>query len=100
MCLDSGDSAGALQAGRDQLHGPGLGQGGELCEGKPAAPTCVLGVEALHLLRPHMLKVVALPQVKSLEKDRQFEKRIPEGDLADHIIQKCRNKLFEERNLR
>ncbi|XP_045917839.1 eIF-2-alpha kinase GCN2 isoform X2 [Micropterus dolomieu] len=39
-------------------------------------------------------------KVKSFEKDRQSEKRIPESDLADHIIQKCRTKFFEERNLR
>uniref|UniRef100_A0A8C9XRQ1 non-specific serine/threonine protein kinase n=1 Tax=Sander lucioperca TaxID=283035 RepID=A0A8C9XRQ1_SANLU len=37
-------------------------------------------------------------KVKSFEKDRQSEKRIPESDLADHIIQKCRTKFFEERN--
>ncbi|XP_028420997.1 eIF-2-alpha kinase GCN2 isoform X2 [Perca flavescens] len=39
-------------------------------------------------------------KVKSFEKDRQSEKRIPESDLADHIIQKCRTKFFEERNTR
>lgn len=39
-------------------------------------------------------------QVKSFEKDRQYERRIPEWDLVDHIIQKCRNKFFEERNIR
>lgn len=38
-------------------------------------------------------------KVKSFEKDRQSEKRIPELDLADHIIQKCRTKFFEERNI-
>eukprot|EP00064_Thunnus_orientalis_P004159 superscaffoldBa00000371_g4170 len=38
-------------------------------------------------------------KVKSFEKDRQSEKRIPETDLVDHIIQKCRTK-FEERNIR
>ncbi|KAF3701327.1 eIF-2-alpha kinase GCN2 [Channa argus] len=39
-------------------------------------------------------------KVKSFEKDRQSEKRIPESDLVDHIIQKCRTKFFEERNIR
>lgn len=39
-------------------------------------------------------------KVKSFEKDRQSEKRIPETDLVDHIIQKCRTKFFEERNIR
>ncbi|XP_030299750.1 eIF-2-alpha kinase GCN2 [Sparus aurata] len=39
-------------------------------------------------------------KVKSFEKDRQSEKRIPEPDLVDHIIQKCRTKFFEERNIR
>ncbi|XP_053702069.1 eIF-2-alpha kinase GCN2 isoform X1 [Synchiropus splendidus] len=39
-------------------------------------------------------------KVRSFEKDRQSEKRIPEVDLVDHIIQKCRTKFFEERNIR
>ncbi|CAK6957149.1 eIF-2-alpha kinase GCN2 [Scomber scombrus] len=39
-------------------------------------------------------------KVKSFEKDRQSEKRISETDLVDHIIQKCRTKFFEERNIR
>ncbi|KAM4625732.1 eIF-2-alpha kinase GCN2 [Polymixia lowei] len=39
-------------------------------------------------------------KVKSFEKDRQSEKRIPESDLLDHIVQKCRTKFFEERNIR
>ncbi|XP_019940643.2 eIF-2-alpha kinase GCN2 [Paralichthys olivaceus] len=39
-------------------------------------------------------------KVKSFEKDRQSEKRIPELDLGDHIIQKCRTKFSEERNIR
>ncbi|KAM8915910.1 eIF-2-alpha kinase GCN2 isoform 2-T2 [Spinachia spinachia] len=39
-------------------------------------------------------------KVKSFEKDRQSEKRIPESDLVDHIVQKCRTKFFEERNIR
>ncbi|KAF7664989.1 hypothetical protein LDENG_00158310 [Lucifuga dentata] len=39
-------------------------------------------------------------KVKSFEKDRQSEKRIPEMDLVDHIFQKCRTKFFEERNIR
>ncbi|XP_067098749.1 eIF-2-alpha kinase GCN2 isoform X2 [Osmerus mordax] len=41
-------------------------------------------------------------KVKSFEKDRQSEKRIPESDLVDHIIQKLTKwtKFFEERNMR
>ncbi|XP_070835597.1 eIF-2-alpha kinase GCN2 [Chaetodon trifascialis] len=39
-------------------------------------------------------------KVKSFEKDRQSEKRIPELDLVDHIIQKCRTKFFEDRSIR
>ncbi|KAI3367813.1 hypothetical protein L3Q82_026651 [Scortum barcoo] len=39
-------------------------------------------------------------KVKSFEKDRHSEKRILESDLVDHIIQKCRTKFFEERNIR
>lgn len=46
----------------------------------------------------HMSHFIPCPQVKSFEKDRQSEKRIPETDLADHIIQKCRTKFYEERN--
>uniref|UniRef100_A0A3Q3NKE2 eIF-2-alpha kinase GCN2 n=1 Tax=Labrus bergylta TaxID=56723 RepID=A0A3Q3NKE2_9LABR len=38
-------------------------------------------------------------KVKSFEKDRQSEKRIPESDLVDQIIQKCRTKFFEDRNI-
>ncbi|XP_063764611.1 eIF-2-alpha kinase GCN2 isoform X3 [Eleginops maclovinus] len=39
-------------------------------------------------------------KVKSFEKDRQSEKRISEMDLVDHIIQKCRTKFLEDRNIR
>uniref|UniRef100_A0A8C8FC74 eIF-2-alpha kinase GCN2 n=1 Tax=Oncorhynchus tshawytscha TaxID=74940 RepID=A0A8C8FC74_ONCTS len=39
-------------------------------------------------------------KVKSFEKERQSEKRIPESDLVDHIVQKCRTKFYEERNRR
>ncbi|KAJ8290413.1 hypothetical protein GJAV_G00012550 [Gymnothorax javanicus] len=39
-------------------------------------------------------------KVKCFEKDRQSEKRIPESDLVDHIVQKCRTKFYEERNNR
>lgn len=39
-------------------------------------------------------------KVKSFEKDRQSEKRIPESDLADHIIQKCRTKFSDDRSIR
>lgn len=48
----------------------------------------------------HVKVVVCLSKVKSFEKDRQSEKRIPELDLADHIIQKCRNKFIEEKGIR
>uniref|UniRef100_A0AAY4CI97 eIF-2-alpha kinase GCN2 n=1 Tax=Denticeps clupeoides TaxID=299321 RepID=A0AAY4CI97_9TELE len=37
-------------------------------------------------------------KVKFFEKERQTEKRVLESDLVDHIIQKCRTKLSEERN--
>ncbi|XP_052437387.1 eIF-2-alpha kinase GCN2 isoform X1 [Carassius gibelio] len=37
-------------------------------------------------------------KVKSFEKDRQSEKRIPESELVEHFIQKSRTKLSEERN--
>lgn len=46
------------------------------------------------------VKVILCLQVKSFEKDRQSEKRIPEMDLVDHIIQKSRTKFFEERSIR
>lgn len=51
-------------------------------------------------IQKHMLKSFSAFQVKSFEKDRQSEKRISEADLVDHIIQKCRTKFFEERNIR
>ncbi|CAI5696843.1 unnamed protein product [Oreochromis niloticus] len=38
-------------------------------------------------------------KVKCFEKDRQSEKRILESDLVDHIIQKCRYKFLDERNI-
>uniref|UniRef100_A0A673YNM0 non-specific serine/threonine protein kinase n=1 Tax=Salmo trutta TaxID=8032 RepID=A0A673YNM0_SALTR len=38
-------------------------------------------------------------KVKSFEKERQSEKRIPESDLVDHIVQKCRTKFYEEKNV-
>ncbi|XP_062863394.1 eIF-2-alpha kinase GCN2 [Trichomycterus rosablanca] len=37
-------------------------------------------------------------KVKTFEKDRQSEKRIPESDLLDHIIQRCRTRLSDERS--
>lgn len=43
---------------------------------------------------------ILCPQVKSFERDRQSEKRIQESDLVDHIIQKCRTKFFDDRNVR
>ncbi|MFT7802001.1 eIF-2-alpha kinase GCN2 isoform X1 [Arapaima gigas] len=39
-------------------------------------------------------------KVKTFERDRQLEKRIPEADLVDHIVQKCRTKFYDERNNR
>ncbi|NWU95052.1 E2AK4 kinase, partial [Upupa epops] len=36
-------------------------------------------------------------KVKSFEKDRQTEKRILESDLADHLIQKLKSKICDER---
>ncbi|XP_028293458.1 eIF-2-alpha kinase GCN2 [Gouania willdenowi] len=39
-------------------------------------------------------------KVKSFEKDRQSEKRILESDLVDHVIQKCRTKFFDDKNVR
>ncbi|XP_037097500.1 eIF-2-alpha kinase GCN2 [Syngnathus acus] len=39
-------------------------------------------------------------KVKSLEKDRQSEKRVPELDVVEHIIQKFRTKFLEERYIR
>uniref|UniRef100_A0A3B4ERC7 non-specific serine/threonine protein kinase n=1 Tax=Pundamilia nyererei TaxID=303518 RepID=A0A3B4ERC7_9CICH len=38
-------------------------------------------------------------KVKCFEKDRQLEKRILESDLVDHVIQKCRYKFLDERNI-
>ncbi|XP_029456049.1 eIF-2-alpha kinase GCN2 isoform X2 [Rhinatrema bivittatum] len=39
-------------------------------------------------------------KVKSFEKDRQTEKRILESELVDHLVQKLRTKVFEERSSR
>ncbi|XP_061551348.1 eIF-2-alpha kinase GCN2 isoform X1 [Phycodurus eques] len=39
-------------------------------------------------------------KVKSFEKDRQSEKRVPELEVVDHIIQKFRTKFLEERCIR
>ncbi|NWH74848.1 E2AK4 kinase, partial [Piaya cayana] len=36
-------------------------------------------------------------KVKSFEKDRQTEKRILESDLVDHLVQKLKNKICDER---
>ncbi|OXB65692.1 hypothetical protein ASZ78_015443 [Callipepla squamata] len=36
-------------------------------------------------------------QVKSFEKDRQTEKRIFESDLVDHLVQKLKTKICDER---
>ncbi|XP_077411506.1 eIF-2-alpha kinase GCN2 [Vanacampus margaritifer] len=39
-------------------------------------------------------------KVKSFEKDRQSEKRVPELEVVEHIIQKFRTKFLEERYIR
>ncbi|XP_077394275.1 eIF-2-alpha kinase GCN2 [Festucalex cinctus] len=39
-------------------------------------------------------------KVKSFEKDRQSEKRVPELEVVEHIIQKFRTKFVEERYIR
>lgn len=122
----SGDVGGALQAGRHHVFGPRLRQRGKLCKGKPFLlspawcihwhPGCLCmnsdwfleqtvessqDVSALQSCSvPAHDKRILCSQVKSFEKDRQSEKRIPESDVLDHIIQKCRTKFFEERNIR
>nr|XP_033809126.1 eIF-2-alpha kinase GCN2 [Geotrypetes seraphini] len=39
-------------------------------------------------------------KVKSFEKERQAEKRILESELVDHMVQKLRTKVFEEKSIR
>ncbi|XP_036039268.1 eIF-2-alpha kinase GCN2 isoform X2 [Onychomys torridus] len=39
-------------------------------------------------------------KVKSFEKERQTEKRVLESDLVDHVMQKLRTKVSDERNMR
>ncbi|EQB77319.1 eukaryotic translation initiation factor 2-alpha kinase 4 [Camelus ferus] len=39
-------------------------------------------------------------QVKSFEKERQTEKRVLESDLVDHVVQKLRTKVSDERTVR
>nr|XP_023414544.1 eIF-2-alpha kinase GCN2 [Loxodonta africana] len=39
-------------------------------------------------------------KVKSFEKERQTEKRVLESDLVDHVVQKLRTKVSDERNIR
>ncbi|XP_042543483.1 eIF-2-alpha kinase GCN2 isoform X1 [Dipodomys spectabilis] len=39
-------------------------------------------------------------KVKSFEKERQTEKRVLESDLVDHVLQKLRTKVSDERNTR
>ncbi|XP_035887538.1 eIF-2-alpha kinase GCN2 isoform X3 [Phyllostomus discolor] len=39
-------------------------------------------------------------KVKSFEKERQTEKRVLESDLVDHVVQKLRTKVSDERTLR
>ncbi|XP_075470288.1 eIF-2-alpha kinase GCN2 isoform X3 [Ascaphus truei] len=39
-------------------------------------------------------------KLKSFEKERQSEKRILESDLVDHLVQKLRTRVFDERNNR
>ncbi|KAM7327555.1 hypothetical protein ACRRTK_013922 [Alexandromys fortis] len=39
-------------------------------------------------------------KVKSFEKERQTEKRVLESDLVDHVMQKLRTKVSDERSIR
>uniref|UniRef100_A0A7N5JDF9 eIF-2-alpha kinase GCN2 n=1 Tax=Ailuropoda melanoleuca TaxID=9646 RepID=A0A7N5JDF9_AILME len=39
-------------------------------------------------------------QVKSFEKERQTEKHVQESDLIDHVLQKLRTKVSDERTIR
>ncbi|XP_006831844.1 PREDICTED: eukaryotic translation initiation factor 2-alpha kinase 4 [Chrysochloris asiatica] len=39
-------------------------------------------------------------KVKSFEKERQTEKRVLESDLVDHMVQKLRTKVSDERSIR
>ncbi|XP_004422047.1 PREDICTED: eukaryotic translation initiation factor 2-alpha kinase 4 [Ceratotherium simum simum] len=39
-------------------------------------------------------------KVKSFEKERQTEKRVLESDLVDHVVQKLRTKVSDERTIR
>ncbi|CAK6432380.1 unnamed protein product [Pipistrellus nathusii] len=39
-------------------------------------------------------------KVKSFEKERQTEKRVLESDLVDHVVQKLRTKVSDERTVR
>ncbi|KAM9644973.1 eIF-2-alpha kinase GCN2 isoform 3-T3 [Trichechus inunguis] len=39
-------------------------------------------------------------KVKSFEKERQTEKRVLEADLVDHMLQKLKTKVSDERNIR
>ncbi|XP_070440353.1 eIF-2-alpha kinase GCN2 isoform X4 [Equus przewalskii] len=39
-------------------------------------------------------------QVKSFEKERQTEKRVLESDLVDHVLQKLRTKVSDEKTIR
>ncbi|XP_030069540.1 eIF-2-alpha kinase GCN2 [Microcaecilia unicolor] len=39
-------------------------------------------------------------KVKSFDKERQTEKRILESELVDHMVQKLRTKVFEEKSIR
>lgn len=39
-------------------------------------------------------------KVKSFEKERQTEKRVLESDLVDHVVQKLRTKISDERSIR
>lgn len=41
--------------------------------------------------------IVILFKVKSFEKERQTEKRVLESDLVEHIMQKLRTKVSDER---
>lgn len=47
-----------------------------------------------------MITVAVLFKVKSFEKERQTEKRVLESDLVDHVMQKLRTKVSDERSIR
>ena len=51
-------------------------------------------------LASEMMGLIHRFKVKSFEKDRQTEKRVLESDLVDHVVQKLRTKVSDERTTR